>query len=109
MSGIAELCLRLNFAVSGCDLHSTSVTQRLGSLGAQISTGHHSDHISTGLDAVVISSAVKFSNPEVQRARELRIPVIPGPRCWANCCVWHVSEWRWRGRMARPPRPRWWR
>jgi UDP-N-acetylmuramate--alanine ligase len=77
MSGIAELCLRLNFAVSGCDLHSTTVTQRLSTLGAQISAGHHPDHISTDLDAVVISSAVKFSNPEVQRARELRIPVIP--------------------------------
>jgi UDP-N-acetylmuramate--alanine ligase len=77
MSGIAELCLRLKFGVSGCDLHSTPVTQRLASLGADISAGHHPDHISTDLDAVVISSAVKFSNPEVQRARELRIPVIP--------------------------------
>ncbi len=77
MSGIAELCLRLNFAVSGCDMYSTPVTQRLASLGAQISTGHHPDHISSGLDALVISSAVKFSNPEVQRARVMRIPVIP--------------------------------
>ena len=76
MSGIAELCLRLNFSVSGCDLHSTAVTQRLAKLGARISAGHHPDHLSTELDAVVISSAVKFSNPEVQRARELRIPVI---------------------------------
>jgi UDP-N-acetylmuramate--alanine ligase len=77
MSGIAELCLRLNFAVSGCDLHSTGVTRRLTGLGAKISAGHHPDHISNDFDAVVISSAVKFSNPEVQRARELRIPVIP--------------------------------
>ena len=77
MSGIAELCLRLNFAVSGCDLSSTAVTRRLASLGAQISTGHHPDHISPGLDALVISSAVKFSNPEVQRARQVRIPIIP--------------------------------
>ncbi len=77
MSGIAELCLRLNFAVSGCDLHSTRVTQRLAKLGADVTTGHHPDHISPDLDALVISSAVKFSNPEVQRAREARIPVIP--------------------------------
>jgi UDP-N-acetylmuramate--alanine ligase len=77
MSGIAELCLRLNFTVSGCDLNSTSVTQRLASLGAQIRTGHHPDHIASDLDAVVISSAVKFSNPEVQRARQAGIPVIP--------------------------------
>jgi UDP-N-acetylmuramate--alanine ligase len=77
MSGIAELCLRLNFAISGCDLHSTGVTQRLAKLGAGVTTGHHPDHISPDLDALVISSAVKFSNPEVQRAREAGIPVIP--------------------------------
>ncbi len=77
MSGIAELCLRLNFAVSGCDQNSTRVTRRLASLGAQICTGHHPEHIASDLDAVVISSAIKFSNPEVQRARELRVPVIP--------------------------------
>jgi UDP-N-acetylmuramate--alanine ligase len=77
MSGIAELCLRLNFAVSGCDLHATRVTDRLIELGANITVGHHPDHIAPDLDALVISSAVKFSNPEVQRAREARIPVIP--------------------------------
>ncbi len=77
MSGIAELCLRLNFTVSGCDLQPTRVTDRLIGLGASITAGHHPDHIRPDLDALVISSAVKFSNPEVQRARELGIPVIP--------------------------------
>jgi UDP-N-acetylmuramate--alanine ligase len=77
MSGIAELCLRLNFAVSGCDLHATRVTERLSELGADITVGHHPEHVTSDLDALVISSAVKFSNPEVQRAREARIPVIP--------------------------------
>jgi UDP-N-acetylmuramate--alanine ligase len=33
-------------------------------------------HLSAALDAVVISSAIKFSNPEVTRARDLKIPVI---------------------------------
>ena len=77
MSGIAELCLRLGFAVSGCDLKEGAVTTRLKSLGAAIETGHHATHLKPGLDAVVISSAVKFSNPEVSRAREMKIPVIP--------------------------------
>ena len=77
MSGIAELSLRLGFAVSGCDLKDGPVTARLKSLGAQIDTGHQAIHIKPELDAVVISSAVKFSNPEVARARELKIPVIP--------------------------------
>src|ERR1700736_4279176 len=77
MSGIAELSLRLGFAVSGCDLKDGPVTERLKSLGAEIDTGHHAMHIKPELDAVVISSAVKFSNPEVARAREMKIPVIP--------------------------------
>jgi UDP-N-acetylmuramate--alanine ligase len=77
MSGIAELSLRLGFAVSGCDLKEGAVTARLKSLGAEIDTGHHATHIKPELDAVVISSAVKFSNPEVARAREMKIPVVP--------------------------------
>src|SRR3984957_3309790 len=77
MSGIAELSLRLGFAVSGCDLKEGAVTARLKSLGAEIDSGHHATHIKPELDAVVISSAVKFSNPEVARAREMKIPVIP--------------------------------
>jgi len=76
MSGIAELCLRLGFAVSGCDLRDSETTARLASLGIAIRHGHHPDHLSGELDAVVISSAVKFSNLEVSRARELKIPVI---------------------------------
>jgi UDP-N-acetylmuramate--alanine ligase len=76
MSGIAELCLRLGMVVSGCDVRASETTARLKSLGAAISHGHHPDHLAAALDAVVISSAVKFSNPEVSRARELKIPVI---------------------------------
>ncbi len=92
MSGIAELSLRLGFAVSGCDQRLGPTTERLAALGVQISQGHHpehvadyiaehiadhvADHITQRLDAVVISSAVKFSNPEVARARALQIPVI---------------------------------
>ncbi|HLX37978.1 MAG TPA: UDP-N-acetylmuramate--L-alanine ligase, partial [Candidatus Binataceae bacterium] len=53
------------------------VTARLESLGAEIDVGHHATHVRPELDAVVISSAVKFSNPEVVRAREMKIPVIP--------------------------------
>jgi UDP-N-acetylmuramate--alanine ligase len=88
MSGIAELSLRLGFAVSGCDSRLGPTTERLAALGVRIFQGHHpdhiadraadhaADHITQRLDAVVISSAVKFSNPEVARARALRIPVI---------------------------------
>jgi len=77
MSGIAELCQRLGFGVSGCDLKETAVTRRLTALGIAIDYGHHPSHLGEALDAVVISSAVKFSNPEVAAARAKKIPVIP--------------------------------
>jgi UDP-N-acetylmuramate--alanine ligase len=77
MSGIAELCRRLGFAVSGCDLHESAVTARLEGLGIELFVGHHPSHLRAELDAVVISSAVKFSNPEVAAARGMKIPVIP--------------------------------
>src|SRR5260370_29896005 len=79
MSGIADLCLKLGMRVSGCDLKPSATTTRLASLGAEISQGHHPAHLKdeAGIDAVVISSAIKFSNPEVTRARDTKNPVIP--------------------------------
>jgi UDP-N-acetylmuramate--alanine ligase len=76
MSGIAELCQRLGFEVSGCDLHDSATTARLAGVGITIERGHHPSHLRANLDAVIISSAVKFSNPEVAAARTLKIPVI---------------------------------
>ena len=49
MSGIAELSLRLGFAVSGCDQHLGPTTERLAALGVQIFQGHHPDHIADHL------------------------------------------------------------
>jgi len=77
MSGIAEVLLNLGYSVSGSDLSESDTTERLISLGAHVVFGHDPDHVDKAVDAVVISSAVKFSNPEVARARDLQIPVIP--------------------------------
>ncbi len=77
MSGIAEVLLTLGYSVSGSDLVASESTQRLEKLGARISYGHDPKHVTPGTDVVVISSAVKYSNPEVVQARDLRIPVIP--------------------------------
>jgi UDP-N-acetylmuramate--alanine ligase len=77
MSGIAEVLLNMGYAVSGSDLAESETTRRLGRLGAVVGIGHVPDHVQERVDVVVISSAVRMSNPEVVRARELRIPVIP--------------------------------
>ncbi|WP_163095387.1 UDP-N-acetylmuramate--L-alanine ligase [Acidithiobacillus ferrianus] len=75
MRGIAEVLLNLGYAVSGSDLHLGGSTLRLTDLGARIFSGHEAANV-RGADVVVISSAIPESNPEVQAARELRIPVI---------------------------------
>jgi len=76
MNGIAEVLLNLGYKVSGTDLQSTEVTERLTRLGAEIHRGHAAENV-RGADVVVISSAVKDDNVEVQEARRLKIPVIP--------------------------------
>jgi UDP-N-acetylmuramate--alanine ligase len=76
MSGIAELLLNLGYPVSGSDLKPTETTARLAGLGAVITEGHSADCVQ-GADFVVISSAVRPSNPEVLAAQRLSIPVIP--------------------------------
>jgi hypothetical protein len=77
MSGIAEVLLNLGHQVAGSDSTESEATRRLVRLGATVTYGHHAESVRPGTDVVVISSAVKFSNPEITRARELKIPVIP--------------------------------
>ena len=75
MSGIAEVLLNLGYKVSGSDLKSSAVTQRLASLGAVVFDGHRAENIA-GADVVVASSAIAPDNPEVSQAHALHIPVI---------------------------------
>lgn len=75
MNGIAELLLNLDFEISGSDLKSSTLTLRLSRLGATVAKGHRAENIGNA-DVVVVSSAVKPDNPEVQAARERGIPVI---------------------------------
>ena len=76
MSGIAEVLLSSNYAVSGSDLKATPVTERLRKLGATIFEGHLAENV-RGAHVVVISSAVRANNVEVVEAHKLKIPVIP--------------------------------
>jgi UDP-N-acetylmuramate--alanine ligase len=77
MSGIAEVLLNLGYAVTGSDLQESDTTKRLRSLGAQVFVGHQEENLSANPSVVVISTAVKYSNPEVLEARRRQIPVIP--------------------------------
>jgi UDP-N-acetylmuramate--alanine ligase len=75
MSGIAEVLLNLGYKVSGSDLKSSSVTQRLAGLGATTFEGHRAENIADA-EVVVTSSAIAAENPEVTEAHKLHIPVI---------------------------------
>ncbi len=75
MSGIAEVLLNLGYKVSGSDLKSSAVTQRLAGLGATTFEGHRAENIA-GAEVVVTSSAISVENPEVTEAHKLHIPVI---------------------------------
>src|SRR5215470_4822623 len=76
MSGIAEVLLNLGYTISGSDVKTSAVTERLAAMGAVISEGHRAENVK-GADVVVISSAVAAENPEVLEARDQHIPVIP--------------------------------
>src|SRR5580692_2892670 len=75
MSGIAEVVLNLGYKVSGSDLQSSAVTQRLAGLGAAVFEGHRAENIA-GAEVVVTSSAIAAENPEVVEAHKLHVPVI---------------------------------
>jgi UDP-N-acetylmuramate--alanine ligase len=75
MSGIAEVLLNLGYKISGSDLKTSIVTERLAALGATTFEGHSAAHVA-GADVVVTSSAISVDNPEVAEARRLHVPVI---------------------------------
>ncbi|HEU0122247.1 MAG TPA: UDP-N-acetylmuramate--L-alanine ligase [Bryobacteraceae bacterium] len=76
MSGIAEILLNLGYTISGSDVKLTPVTDRLQALGAIVHEGHFAGHVA-GAKALVVTSAVNETNPELVEARRVGIPVIP--------------------------------
>ena len=75
MSGIAEVLLNLGYQISGSDLRTSAVTQRLAALGAITFEGHAAANVARA-DVVVTSSAIPSDNAEIVEARHLHIPVI---------------------------------
>src|SRR3546814_12125159 len=67
--------INLCYEVSGTDLKESPVTRRLSELGATIHIGHDEKN-AEGADEIVVSTAVKASNPEVVYAHAQRIPVV---------------------------------
>lgn len=75
MSGIAEVLLNLGYRVQGSDLKETKITQRLADLGATIFIGQRAENLEHAA-VVVISSAIKSGNAELDEARLMGLPVV---------------------------------
>ncbi|TDL82004.1 UDP-N-acetylmuramate--L-alanine ligase [Palleronia sediminis] len=75
MSGIAEMLLAHGYRVQGSDLVAGKLTQRLETLGAEVFEGQRAENLD-GASVVVISSAIKPGNPELDAARARGLPVV---------------------------------
>jgi UDP-N-acetylmuramate--alanine ligase len=75
MSGIAEVLIEAGYIVQGSDLKATKITNRLERLGAKIFEGQRAENLE-GAEVIVISSAIKRGNPELDEARRLGLPVV---------------------------------
>src|SRR6266511_1628035 len=75
MSGIAEILHDAGFSVSGCDLRPSAATKLRARLGIPVSIGHDPEHLH-GVEAIVVTAAIKGKNREVESARQRGIRVI---------------------------------
>ncbi|MGE0546537.1 MAG: UDP-N-acetylmuramate--L-alanine ligase [Kofleriaceae bacterium] len=76
MCGIAEVLANMGYRVSGSDMNDTEITRHLAKIGCNVLQGHRADNLGEA-DVVVVSSAIKGYNPEIEAARARQIPVIP--------------------------------
>ncbi|MFZ3581111.1 UDP-N-acetylmuramate--L-alanine ligase [Loktanella sp. DJP18] len=75
MSGIAEVLINHGYTVQGSDLKASAITERLESLGAKVFVGQKAENLE-GAQVIVISSAIKTGNPELDAARAQGLPVV---------------------------------
>ncbi len=74
MSSLAIVCLAKGFQISGSDIKDSVNTRNLRKAGASICIGHKAESVD-GASIVIVSSAIRQTNSELMRARELGIPV----------------------------------
>ncbi len=75
MSGIAEVLINHGFTVQGSDLRETPITRRLAGKGAAVMIGQKAENLE-GAQVVVISSAIKAGNAELDAARARGLPIV---------------------------------
>lgn len=76
MSGLALILLKMGYNVSGSDLKSNNLTEKLEKTGGKISIGHNTRHLPLEAEALVYSSSINNANPEIIAARKRNIPIV---------------------------------
>jgi len=75
MSGIAEVLVNFGYTVQGSDAKTSKITDRLAGMGATIFEGQAAENLKDA-QVVVISSAIKPGNPELDEARRRGLPIV---------------------------------
>ncbi|MBE7243793.1 MAG: UDP-N-acetylmuramate--L-alanine ligase, partial [Actinomycetospora chiangmaiensis] len=75
MSGIAEVMHNLGYTVQGSDANDNANVRRLADQGMRTFVGHDARNVEEAA-LVVVSTAIRRDNPELQAARERRLPVV---------------------------------
>jgi UDP-N-acetylmuramate--alanine ligase len=75
MSALAAILRSRGEAVSGCDIASSAITDKLAALGVAIQIGHDRSHLA-GVSRLIISDAIRQDNPELVQARSEGVPVL---------------------------------
>ena len=76
MSALAEIMISRCFTVTGSDSHESKITDHLESLGAKIFYNQVAGNISSDIDVLIYTAAIKQDNPELVKAKELGIPLL---------------------------------
>ena len=74
MSGLAKYLLENGCEVSGSDVCDSKYVQKVKNLGATVYIGHSADNVPDGA-TVIASTAIRETNPEIIRAKELGLPI----------------------------------
>ena len=76
MSGLALILLKMGYNVSGSDLESNNLTERLGKMGGKMFIGHDTRHLPPEAEVLVYSSSVNDKNAEIIEARKRNIAIV---------------------------------
>lgn len=76
MSGLAEILLEEGFQISGSDMKSSDLTRRLEAKGIRIFYGQTASNLSSDIDLVVYTAAIREDNEEWQMAKQMGIPML---------------------------------